>query len=877
MLRGLRRALGRRACVVNELSSSGRHAGTGGQAAAAGAQPSDATVHVFALDDDAQAQVQAPPADYSIRLRRDHAPDDSVRQRQAAAAARRAGCPGGGAAAAAGRVGALLSLSSLFEHRLQADAARALAALRQADALLEAAESAADDEAAPASPGAAAAAASSSPPGSDADAASCCSGSLAAARRAASARCGEVARVAAALARAGHTVVVRRVLHSKAYWSKSFDNAFIVALDYVAGAEYVVDPHFRELFHTGAMSANYRAVWESLPPVFVGLPCQLQPVVQALCEEVELSFLEAGRPCPPWRGWAATINRWMSDQFVDIPVPGPDAGEAEVAAFLERCSFGGGGATALSATPPASAAAAVSAGAGATPAACGRPPGGSLAPGLQPGAGATALQGRSAESGAKAGGGGAVARHRVDAPLRAQVGFAAPSESPPPPLWPPLPPPVLQLAPLPLPRPPEQQQQPQQPQQPQQLHGRLACPAVGAADFAAAPQRSAPALPPCRSVDEDFAVYYASSARSGDARMLEEGRACGGPLSSSGAASPASTFLDEEDSAGELEEGSPGEAALAGAADESQVHGGGWFGRAGRARAAAAQHQSLLTAKLQEAGALQRQQREQQQQVARPLGAQLVVPFAAAAASHLQAPLPLWVQQLVVAQQPVPLGSCASAAPPLAQTTYEHAASTASAAPAAADTSSRHQQRQQQQQHQRAPARAAATAGPAAAAAAAAAWRVAAARKAGGRQDLQPLIWVLHRPDSKLQMQSRAAVARRTPAGRVQRAAPARRAALVCRAAGAPYPGDWLKKDPLVIGLGFLGWTLPSTIGVSAFGGQSLFGLLTQSIGEEMAHWPVGPALSDKFWLYMITWHVGLFLTMTLAQIGVQARKQGYF
>jgi photosystem I subunit PsaO len=78
------------------------------------------------------------------------------------------------------------------------------------------------------------------------------------------------------------------------------------------------------------------------------------------------------------------------------------------------------------------------------------------------------------------------------------------------------------------------------------------------------------------------------------------------------------------------------------------------------------------------------------------------------------------------------------------------------------------------------------------------------------------------------------------------RPAPMRRA-LVVRAS-APYPSDWLKKDPLVLGLGFLGWTLPSTIGVPAFGGQSLFGLLTQSIGEQMAHWPTGPALSDKFW-----------------------------
>jgi photosystem I protein PsaO len=34
--------------------------------------------------------------------------------------------------------------------------------------------------------------------------------------------------------------------------------------------------------------------------------------------------------------------------------------------------------------------------------------------------------------------------------------------------------------------------------------------------------------------------------------------------------------------------------------------------------------------------------------------------------------------------------------------------------------------------------------------------------------------------------------------------------------------------------LGFLGWTVPSTIGVSAFGGSSLFGLFTSSIGENM-------------------------------------------
>jgi photosystem I subunit PsaO len=43
-------------------------------------------------------------------------------------------------------------------------------------------------------------------------------------------------------------------------------------------------------------------------------------------------------------------------------------------------------------------------------------------------------------------------------------------------------------------------------------------------------------------------------------------------------------------------------------------------------------------------------------------------------------------------------------------------------------------------------------------------------------------------------------------------------------------------------------WTIPSNIPVSAFGGQSLFGLFTQSIGEELAKFPQGPSIDDPFW-----------------------------
>ncbi len=52
-------------------------------------------------------------------------------------------------------------------------------------------------------------------------------------------------------------------------------------------------------------------------------------------------------------------------------------------------------------------------------------------------------------------------------------------------------------------------------------------------------------------------------------------------------------------------------------------------------------------------------------------------------------------------------------------------------------------------------------------------------------------------------------------------------------------------------------WTVPSSIGVSGFSGDSLFGLLNASVAENLAHFPTGPALDDKFWLYLISWHVG--------------------
>jgi len=46
-------------------------------------------------------------------------------------------------------------------------------------------------------------------------------------------------------------------------------------------------------------------------------------------------------------------------------------------------------------------------------------------------------------------------------------------------------------------------------------------------------------------------------------------------------------------------------------------------------------------------------------------------------------------------------------------------------------------------------------------------------------------------------------------------------------------------------------------------------------MGEELAKFPQGPALGDKFWLYMLTWHTGLFVVMLFGQVGVQGKKEG--
>merc|ERR1712205_277163 len=91
---------------------------------------------------------------------------------------------------------------------------------------------------------------------------------------------------------------------------------------------------------------------------------------------------------------------------------------------------------------------------------------------------------------------------------------------------------------------------------------------------------------------------------------------------------------------------------------------------------------------------------------------------------------------------------------------------------------------------------------------------------------------------------------------------------------GSQFDSNWLKADATVLVLSFLGWTIPSAIPTSGFGGSSLFSNFIASIGRELSRFPRGPTLDSDFWLFLILYHVGLFTCMLLGQIGVQARKQ---
>ncbi|XVF46965.1 hypothetical protein PTKIN_Ptkin03bG0070800 [Pterospermum kingtungense] len=85
------------------------------------------------------------------------------------------------------------------------------------------------------------------------------------------------------------------------------------------------------------------------------------------------------------------------------------------------------------------------------------------------------------------------------------------------------------------------------------------------------------------------------------------------------------------------------------------------------------------------------------------------------------------------------------------------------------------------------------------------------------------------------------------------------------------FERDWLRTDLNVIGFGLIGWIAPSSM--PAIDGKSLTGLFFESI----AQFPTPPPLTSQFWLWLVLWHLGLFITLTFGQIGFKGRTEEYF
>ncbi|GAX77427.1 hypothetical protein CEUSTIGMA_g4872.t1 [Chlamydomonas eustigma] len=130
----------------------------------------------------------------------------------------------------------------------------------------------------------------------------------------------------------GCRVLVRRVTDSKQYWSKSMGSTFIICTLPTSpgqvGSGLVIDPNFKDQFHTPNMTQRYSKIWSMLPDVFVGQASQLSPLLQLLCYELSLVFESQGKQLPPWRTFPATVGRWLSNCCVDLAIPasaGPGA------------------------------------------------------------------------------------------------------------------------------------------------------------------------------------------------------------------------------------------------------------------------------------------------------------------------------------------------------------------------------------------------------------------------------------------------------------------------------------------------------------------------------------------------------------------------
>ncbi|KAJ0249001.1 Uncharacterized protein HA466_0145600 [Hirschfeldia incana] len=102
----------------------------------------------------------------------------------------------------------------------------------------------------------------------------------------------------------------------KSKWEKSpsFPAGEYEYIDVIVGGgeRVLIDVDFRSEFDIARQTSGYKALFQSLPSVFVGKSDRLSQIVELISEAAKLSMKKRGMHLPPWRKAEYMRSKWMS-------------------------------------------------------------------------------------------------------------------------------------------------------------------------------------------------------------------------------------------------------------------------------------------------------------------------------------------------------------------------------------------------------------------------------------------------------------------------------------------------------------------------------------------------------------------------------------
>ncbi len=81
--------------------------------------------------------------------------------------------------------------------------------------------------------------------------------------------------------------------------------------------------------------------------------------------------------------------------------------------------------------------------------------------------------------------------------------------------------------------------------------------------------------------------------------------------------------------------------------------------------------------------------------------------------------------------------------------------------------------------------------------------------------------------------------------------------------------------NPIVVVLALVGWIAPSSIptNIPLTHGTGLSQAFFESMNQNLANFPKGPAADDPFWTLLVLWHIGMFACLIFGTIGYNLNR----